>query len=302
MWLGRRDLIKLGLAGVGGLGLAGATVLGARARIDLAVGGKDFPEQWILAELFARVAAAHTGARAGRLTLGGSLLCHQALLHGDIQAYVEYTGTALMAILQRDAVSDPRQAYRLVKDAYRDQFGLRWLSPLGFENTWAVLVRPDLAQREGLRTISQLARASDRLRGAVPFEFYDRPDGFRGMMDTYQMHVGRGVQQMSLGNIYRSVARGQVDYGVGNSTDGLIDRLGLVMLDDDRRFFPPYEPALVIREDIAARHPALIAAFERFAGRISTERMRRANYEVDNAKRHPGPVAEELLRALGALS
>jgi glycine betaine/choline ABC-type transport system substrate-binding protein len=300
VWLTRRDWLKLGVAGAGALALGGVSIAGCQQRADYNIGAKDFPEQWILSELLATVTAGATGASCDRVTLSGTLLCHQALLHGDIQAYVEYTGTGLTAVLAHDMVRDPREVYRIVQAEYARRFDLQWLSPLGFENTFAVLVRRADAERESLRTISDLRRVQERFAPAMAFEFYDRPDGYRGMIATYGLAFSRDAQQMSLGNVYRSVAAGEVDIGVGNSTDGLIEHLDLVALEDDRQFFPPYEPAVVIRGDVARAHPELVAAYERLAGAFATDLMRRANYEVDHEKRHPAPVARDLLARVDA--
>ncbi|RMH44975.1 MAG: ABC transporter substrate-binding protein, partial [Deltaproteobacteria bacterium] len=289
MWLSRRDWLRLAVAGAGFAGLGAAAVAGWRARPDVAVGSKDFPEQWILSELLAAVVARATGRAAGRVILNGTLLCHRALVAGDIQAYVEYTGTAYTAVLHRSGVTDPREVYRIVAVEYARQFDLIWLPPLGFENTFAVLVRGDDARRRGLRAISDLRPIAGALRVAVPFEFFDRPDGYRGLVRAYGLEFPSAPRQMSLGNVYRALAAGDIDVGVGNSTDGLIAHLGLVHLVDDRRYFPPYEPAPVVRRAFARAQPAAIAALRALSGRITTEAMRRANFEVDHEKRHPKP-------------
>lgn len=295
-WLSRRDALRLWIAGGGGLALAGLGAYGAcRPAPALVIGTKDFSEQWILGELLADVAAAATGERAGRVDLAGTMLCHEALLSGDLHAYVEYTGTAYAAVLGRDDVPAPADCYAYVAAEYARRFDLRWLPPLGFENTWAVLVRRADAERHGLAAISDLARVQDAFRGAWSFEFYDRPDGYRGLVDRYGLAFGPTPQQMELGNAYRALAAGRVDVIIGNSTDGLIEHFGLAWLADDRRFFPPYDAAVVVRPDVA---PAVVAAFEALAGRISTAAMRAANLQVDNRKRHPAPVARELLASI----
>jgi glycine betaine/choline ABC-type transport system substrate-binding protein len=299
MWLTRRDWLKLGVAGAGALGLGGLSLAGCRDRADFLTGAKDFPEQWILSALFSEVIGDAVGRSSERTTLAGTLLCHEAMLGGDIQTYVEYTGTGLTAVLDHDAVTDPREAYAIVKREYEARFDLIWLSPLGFENTFAVVVRRADAERHELRAISDLRGVQDRFTPAMVFEFYDRPDGYRGMLAKYGLAFGPDAQQMSLGNVYRALAAGKVDFGVGNSTDGLIAHLDLVMLEDDLRFFPPYEPAVVIRGDTARAYPQIVEALEAYAGKLTSDVMRRTNYQVDNHKRHPVPVARELRASVG---
>jgi len=300
-WLRRRDVLKLGAAGAGALALGALGVRGGcRLAPALVIGSKDFQEQWILAELLSEVVARATGLRSERVDLGGTLLCHAALLGGDIDSYVEYTGTALTAVLDRERIADPDRAYRAVARAYEQRFDLRWLPPLGFENAFAVVVRRRDAEALGLRTLSDLRAVQERFRAAVPFEFYDRPDGYRGMIAAYDLAFARAPQQMSIGNAYRAVAAGRADLTIGNSTDGLIEHLDLTMLADDRHYFPPYHAAAVVRGDFARRHPRAIDALAALSGRITTDAMRRANYEVDNRQRHPKPVAVELLASLRA--
>ncbi len=299
-WLSRRDLGKLAVAGAGTLALGGAGMCGLRARPDVKLAAKDFPEQWILAELLSRRAAEVTGERAGRMNLAGTMLCHEALVSGEVLTYVEYTGTGLTVVLDEPPIADPAEVYRVVRREYEARFGLLWLGLFGFENTYAVLVRRADAERHGLRTIGDLREVQADVGMAMQFEFHDRADGYRGLVDAYELSLGRPPQQMSLGNVYRAVAAGEVDIGVGNSTDGLIAHLDLVMLEDDRRYFPPYQAAPIVRVDTARRHPELVAALDAYAGAITTDAMRAANYQVDHEKRHPHPVATELERRLAA--
>lgn len=282
-----------------GLAAAGLAVGCGGKKADVVVGSKNFQEQWILAALIADLVARKTRARAATKDFGGTLLAHTALTSGNIDGYVEYTGTALTAVLDRPPSRDPAAVYREVSAAYAERFALTWLPPLGFENTFAILVRKRDAERHQLRTISDLAPVAGDMRPGFGFEFYDRPDGYRGMAGAYGLEFGQPPKQMKLGLTYRALDAGEVDVIAGNSTDGLIDALDLVMLEDDRAFFPPYQAAPVMRAATLARHPDLEAALRQLGGTISAGAMRRANYAVDGDKKSPREAARELAAAIG---
>jgi len=268
----------------------------------IVVGSKNFTEQILLGELLAQYIEAKTGlAVERRLNLGGTFICHRAIVSGQIDAYVEYTGTALTAILKREPVRDPHQAYRHVREAYRAQFGIEWLKPLGFENTFALVVRGEDARRWNLRTISDLARYAPRWRAGFGYEFMERPDGFPGLARTYGLRFADPPRIMDLGLIYRALREHQVDVVAGNSTDGVIAAFDFVVLEDDRRFFPPYEAVPIVRIETLRRHPELRTALEQLGGRISAEEMRRLNYAVDGEHRDPREVIREFLRTKGLL-
>ncbi|HEY1371701.1 MAG TPA: glycine betaine ABC transporter substrate-binding protein [Candidatus Binatia bacterium] len=266
---------------------------GAMRRI--AIGSKDFTEQVILGEIVAQTIETRTGLPVERrFDLGGNL-AHDALVAGEIDSYVEYTGTALTAILKLPPISDPREVYRRVKSEYAARFNVEWLEPLGFNNTFAILVRGDDAKKLGLKTISDMARYAPKWRAGFGQDFVSRPDGYEGFVRAYGLKFAE-VREMDLSLTYRALADGQVDVIAGNSTDGLIARLGLVQLQDDRRYFPPYDAVPVAREDTLRRVPELRAALNALAGAISVEEMRRMNFAVDGEKRAPRDVAEEFLR------
>src|SRR5881396_2533669 len=246
------------------------------------IGSKFFTEQVILAELLAQHIEARTGLRVERRSnLGSSLICHRALLAGDLDLYVEYTGTAVTTILGEKPVGDSTAVYQRVKQAYAQRFGLELTEPLGFENTFAMVVRGDDARNLHLRTISDIAPMAGKWRVGVGYEFLERQDGFRGWSDRYNLHFAESPRVMDLGLIYRALVDHQVDIVAGNSTDGLIDSLGLVALSDDGHYFPPYDAVPIVRQSTLARFPQLRAALADLAGKLSATDIRRLNYAVD---------------------
>ncbi|GBC83286.1 Glycine betaine/carnitine/choline-binding protein OpuCC [bacterium HR10] len=274
----------------------------SRSGGKIVIGSKNFTEQILLGELLAQYLEAKTKLRVERrLNLGGTFICHRAIVSGQIDLYVEYTGTALTAILNRAPVRDPRQAYQQVRDAYLAQFGIEWLRPLGFENTFAIVVRGEDARRLNLRTISDLVPHAPRWRAGFGYEFMERADGFPGLARTYGLRFAEPPRIMDLGLIYRALRERQVDVVAGNSTDGVIAALDLVALEDDRHYFPPYEAVPIVRVETVRRHSELRALLEQLGGRISAEEMRRLNYAVDGEHRDPREVIRAFLRAKGLL-
>ncbi|HEY6200378.1 MAG TPA: glycine betaine ABC transporter substrate-binding protein [Candidatus Binatia bacterium] len=270
-------------------------ILHSGASRRIAIGSKDFTEQVILGEIVAQTIESRTGLPVERrFDLGGNL-AHDALVAGEIDSYVEYTGTALTAILKLPPLSDAREVYRRVKAEYAARFHVEWLEPLGFNNTFAILVRAADAKKLGLETIGDLAKHAPRWRAGFGQDFVSRPDGYEGFVRAYGLKFAE-VREMDLSLTYRALADGQVDVIAGNSTDGLIARLGLAQLEDDRHYFPPYDAVPVAREETLKRYPELRAAFAALEGAISVEEMRRMNFAVDGEKRAPREVAEEFLR------
>jgi osmoprotectant transport system substrate-binding protein len=228
-----------------------------------------------------------------RLHLGGTFICHEALTTGELDLYVEYTGTALTAILERPPVQDPDSVLRAVRRAYRERWNLAWTEPLGFENTFAMLVRRSTADSLGLESVSDLAEHAGDLRLGVNYEFVEREDGLPGLRETYGMRFRGEPRTMELGLIYRALAEGKVDVVAGNSTDGQVEALDLAMLEDDRRYFPPYHAAPVVDAALLERHPELRRSLERLGGLIDTPEMRRLNRQVDVEGRDFRQVARD---------
>ena len=257
----------------------------------LTIGSKFFTEQVVLAELLAQHIEACTGIHVDRKSnLGGTLLCQKALLSGDLDLYVEYTGTALTAVLNESPSPNSHDVYNRVKQGYAQRFHLEVTEPLGFENTFAMVVRDDDAQRLHLRTTSDIVPFTPKMRAGFGYEFLERPDGYRGWSQLYGLHFAAPPTVMDLGLIYRALVDKKVDIVAGNSTDGLIDALHLVPLADDKHYFPPYDAVPIVRRDALARFPQLRNALSDLADKISADEMRHLNAEVDANQRDPAAV------------
>jgi osmoprotectant transport system substrate-binding protein len=253
-----------------------------RPQSKITIGSKFFTEQVILAEFLAQHIEAKTGIPVIRKTnLGGTLLVHKALLAGELDLYVEYTGTALTTVLNESPQGDSTAVFNRVKQRYADRFRLEVTKPLGFENTFAMVIRGDDAQKLHLQKISDIAPLAPKWRAGVGYEFLERPDGFSGLTASYNFHFAGSTKVMDLGLIYRALVDHQVDIVAGNSTDGLIDSLGLVALADDRHYFPPYDAVAIVRQSTLAQFPQLRAALDDLAGKLSAADIRRLNYAVD---------------------
>jgi len=271
---------------VGGTSKSGARVV---------VGSKDFTESRILSEIVAQTIENGTNIKVEQATELSGDLCHRELVAGQIDMYVEYTGTAFTAILKHPPISDPRAVYDQVKADYESLFILEWLQPLGFNNTFAILVRGEDARRLGLKSISDSARYATNWRAGFGQDFMSRKDGYPGFVQTYGLRFMEPPREMDLSLSYQALANHQVDLIAGNSTDGLIEKLGLVQLEDDLHYFPPYEAAPIIRRDTLDRYPQIGDAVNRLAGRITNEQMRKLNYAVDGEKRDVRTVVREFL-------
>jgi osmoprotectant transport system substrate-binding protein len=260
------------------------------------VGAKNFTEQRILGELLAQTIES-IGLRAERrLDLGGTFVCDTALRAGQIDTYVEYTGTALTAILKQPPGGTPAEVLARVREAYAAA-GLVWTGPLGFDNTFALVIRRDQGAGSSLRTISDAVGAAPGWRAGFGYEFKERADGYPGLARAYGLAF-KEVRIMDLGLLYRALVDRQVDVVAGNATDGQIEHLGLIVLKDDRGYFPPYEAAPVIRRAVLEKYPALAAALDRLAGTLTAETMRRLNFAVDGEHESPAEVVRDLRRSL----
>jgi osmoprotectant transport system permease protein len=260
----------------------------------IAVGSKDFSEQVIVGEILALAIEAKTDLQVERrFDLGGNL-AHEALVAGEIDVYAEYTGTALLSILQDKPLKDPQEVYRRVAAEYAKRFDLVWTEPLGFNNTFAILVRGDDARKLNLKSVSDAARVSAQWRAGFGQDFMSRADGYPGFARTYGFHF-QEIREMDLSLTYRALAEKQVDLIAGNSTDGLISRYGLAQLADDRKYFPPYDAVPVARQATLAKYPELRAILKQLGGILTVDEMRKLNYAVDGEKRQPRDVARGFL-------
>jgi len=272
----------------------------APSRPQLVVSSKFFTEQVVLAELLAEHIEARTGISVGRKSnLGGTLLVQKAMLSGDVDLYVEYTGTALTAVLSEKPEGDSAAVYQRVKEEYARRFALEVTEPLGFANSFAMVVRGEDAQKQHLTRMSDIVPLAPRWRAGVGYEFLERPDGYRGWTERYGLKFGKDPSVLDLGLLYRALAEKKVDIVAGNSTDGLIDALGLVSLEDDRHYFPPYDAAPIVRRAALEKFPQLRAALADLGGKISDGEMRRLNRLVDADQRDVAVVVREFRAAKG---
>jgi osmoprotectant transport system substrate-binding protein len=280
---------------IGCLSLLLAAGCGKPARIVVA--SKNFTEQVLLGEILAQQIERRLGVTVDRrLNLGGTMLAHEALVKGDIDLYPEYTGTALTAVLKQPPVSDPAAALEQTRAAYRAQWRLEWLKPLGFNDTFAMIVRGETARASNLKTLSDAA-ARQAWRLGVGYEFQQRPDGLAGLVKAYGLRMAGDPVSMDLGLLYAALGGGKVDLIAANSTDGLASAMDVAILADDRHYFPPYECAVVARQDTLTRFPQLRAALEELSGKLPDAVMRKLNYEADGKHRAVAQVAREFLQS-----
>jgi len=276
-----------------------ATLLAGCGRADrIVVGSKNFSESDLLGEIVAQQIERRTGLPVERrFHLGGTFVCHHAITSGQIDLYVEYTGTAYTAVLKFPPAHDADSVRRAVTAKYARRFGLTWGKPFGFNNTFAITVRRRDATRYGLTRIADLARVASRWKAGFGYEFLERADGFRGLADAYGLRFSAPPTAMDLGLTYRALAEGKVDVIAGNSTDGQIEALDLVVLEDDRHYFPPYEAAPVIRQAVLDAHPEVGTALALLAGRITDAEMRRLNALADVEHKDIAGIARDWLQA-----
>ena len=265
----------------------------------IVVGSKNFPEQALLGEIVAQYLEARTHQRVERrFYLAGSYICQQALVSGRIDAYVEYTGTALAGILKQPVLSDSNAVLEIVRKQYQRRFNLIVMPSLGFDNTFAIAMRSEDAGAAGIAKLSDLAAHAPKMRIGVGYEFLERPDGFAGLSRTYGLRFAAPPIVMDLGLLYRALQAKQVDVVAGSNTDGMITVLNLTVLDDDKHYFPPYDAVPIARPEALQRVDGMRAALERLEGRISTGDMRRMNYAVDGEKREVSDVVHDFLNSL----
>jgi osmoprotectant transport system substrate-binding protein len=263
------------------------------------VGSKNFTEQLILGEIVAQQVERRLGDKVERkLDLGGTLLAQQALEKGEIDLYPEYTGTALTAVLKLPPSADAKAVLERVRAEYRKRWNLEWLDPLGFNNTFAMVVRGPDARAEKLETLSDAARRKQGWKLGAGYEFLQRPDGLPGLLKTYHLPLDGSPKSMDLGLLYRALEQKQVDMAAANATDGMLVKLDVTILRDDRHYFPPYQAALVVRSESLAAHPGLRAALEALTGKLSDEAMRSLNYQLDGKHRGAAEVAREWLASV----
>ena len=263
------------------------------------IGAKNFTEQVVLGELLAQQIEAKGMKVDRRFYLAGSYICNQALISGRIDAYVEYTGTALTAILKQPVNRDPEAVLRTVRNLYQQRYHIAVLDPLGFENTFAMIIRGDDAARLHIDTLSESAQYTPQWVLGVGYEFEQRPDGLPGLSKAYDLHFKDQPRTMDLGLLYRAINAHQVDMIAGNSTDGPIASFHLKVLADDKHYFPPYQAVPLVRDAALQRWPAMRVAINELQGKVTADDMRAMNEAVDGEHRDPAVVVREFRQKKG---
>jgi osmoprotectant transport system substrate-binding protein len=264
------------------------------------IGAKNFTEQVVLGELLAQEIEAKSSLKVERrFYLAGSYICQQALVSGRIDAYVEYTGTALTAVLKQPLDRDPARVLATIRRLYDSRYHIAVAAPLGFENTFAMVIRGEDARNLHLTTLTQAAKYAPQWRLGVGYEFEQRPDGLPGLSAAYGLKFAAAPRTMDLGLLYRALQAHQVDIIAANSTDGPIQALGLVALEDDKHYFPPYQAVPLVREEALQHWPGIQLALNALAGKITAEDMRQMNEAVDGRHRDPAEVVREFRASRG---
>ena len=275
---------------------SGQTSHNAQGR-PIVIGSKNFTESIILGEILAQQIAAKTGLPVEqRPNLSGTIVCHEALISGQIDTYVEYTGTALTTVLKRKSANDSAEVFKQVKDDYASQFNVVVAESLGFNDTFAMIIRSEDATRFNIKTLSQAAAYTPKWRAGFGYEFQSRPDGFPALVAAYNLQFAEAPRTMDLAITYQALKGNQVDMIAGNSTDGLIATLNLMVLEDDRHAFPPYDAVPLIRKSTLDQYPQLKDVLSSLAGKITEDDMRKLNYAVDGEHRPVKDVVQEFLK------
>lgn len=277
----------------------------AQSQDRITIGSKNFTESRVLAELFATLIETHTELQVERqFNLGATGICFEAVRQGSIDLYPEYTGTGLTALLKEPVIQDPDAAFQRVKSAFHEKYQLAWMRPLGFNNTYAMVMRKDQAEALNLTKISDLARVQDRsLQFGFTHEFLARPDGWPGLKRLYNLPFGEDqVRGLEHGLAYSALIEKQIDMIDAYSTDGKISKYPLTILEDDKRYFPPYQAAALIREDTLAQHPQLEEILNSLDHEVSDDMMQQLNYRVEEEGVSLKTVARDFLIEKGKIS
>jgi len=270
-------------------------MMACASRPRIVVGSKNFTEQVVLGEIVARQIERRLGVEVDRkLDLGGTLLAHEALRGGSIDLYPEYTGTALTAILKQPIVTDAKVAFRTVSQSYRT-WGIEWLLPLGFNDSFAMVVRSGTARDQHLKNLSDAAKRVQAWSLGVGYEFTQRPDGLQGLVKAYGLRLAGDPVAMDLGLLYPALKSQKIEMAAANATDGMLAHPEFTVLEDDLHYFPPYECAIAVRADTLQRYPQLRQALTELSGRISDASMRRMNEQVDVEHKSAAEVARDFL-------
>ncbi len=268
----------------------------------IVIGSKDFGENIVLGELFAQLIEKNTELKVTRkLNMGGTFVCFEAIKKGDIDIYPEYTGTGLTAQLKMDVVGDPDEAYHIVSEEFDKQFDITWLNPLGFNNTYTLAVTNEIYEQYRIETYSDLAKISDNLVFGAEHEFFDRQDGYEGLVDFYDMTFKGEPKKMNTALKYQAIGNGDMDVTDAFATDGPIKQYNLKVLEDDKGFFPPYYAAPIIRNETLEKHPELSGLLNRLGGLLDDATMTELNYLIDVEGQAVEVVASNFLSEQGLI-
>lgn len=281
--------------------IATGVFLYSRESDKIVIGSKNFNEQLILGNMLAELIEKNTNIEVDRkLNLGGTSIAFDALKAGELDMYVEYTGTGLVNIMGQPSVNDPDEAYNVVNDYFNKNYGITWLKPLGFNNTYTLAVSKETAEKYNLNTFSDLSKVSNQLTFGCTIEFSNREDGYLGLNKTYSMNF-KGVSPVDGGLRYTSLNNKKTDVIDAFSTDGLLKAFELKVLKDDKNFFPPYYAAPIVRNKTLERYPELKDLINNLAGKLDDEKMRELNYRVDKLNEDPAKVANDFLVESGLI-
>jgi len=268
-----------------------------QAPAKIIIGSKNFTEQVILGELLAQHIENHTKLKVDRrFNLGGTFIAHEAVKAGKIAGYVEYTGTSFTTILKEKPISDPESVYKKVKEYYDQKLKLAVMKPLGFENTFAMIIRGEDAKKWQIKSLSEISKYTPQMKAGFGYEFLERADGYPGLSKTYGLKFAN-IKQMELGLMYQALKEKQVDFIAANSTDGLIPVLNLVILEDDKKYFPPYQAIPIFNQEILQKYPELTDTINQLGGKVSTTAIQKMNYQVDNQSQPVEKVVSEWLKS-----
>lgn len=278
--------------------LAAAVFTGCGSGKKVVIGSKDFTENKILAEIMAQLIESNTDIKVERkINMGGTFVCFEAMKKGQIDIYPEYTGTGLTAQLKLPVETDSDKVYDTVSTEFSKQFHIKWLKPVGFNNTYALAVPQELADKNKIESISDLKNISGDLVFGAEHEFFNREDGFDGLVKIYDLTF-KSTAKMDVSLKYQAVGQGKMDVTDAFTTDGQLKALNLKVLKDDKNFFPPYYAAPILREEVLESHPQLEEVLNKLAGKIDDDTMQSLNYKVDNEKQTIEKVAKEFLSQL----
>lgn len=282
--------------------LPSVVLIGCSSSNTVTVGSKDFSENIVLGEIFAQLIEAKTDLKVIRkLNMGGTFVNFEAIKNGQIDLYPEYTGTALTAQLKMDVITDADETYRTVSEEFDKQFNIKWLKPLGFNNTYTLAVTNEIFETYRIETFSDLAAISENLVFGAEHEFFDRQDGFDGLVKTYGMKFKGEPKKMNVSLKYQAMGSGDIDVTDAFATDGQIKQYNLKVLKDDKNFFPPYYAAPIIRKEVLEKYPELEQILNSLEGLIDDETMMEMNYKIDVDNQDIKKVAEDFLREKGLI-